>query len=144
MKAAHCYLEENEHKIQSQVPLIVVHNDFNPRNVAITNEHRVKIYDWELATTDLPHRDFMEFYSFTKNPSLDLKELKSQFKKQFSGLFQDVPETSWEEGYKYGFSKFLVTRVGLYLLGNKLNNYEFIKPLMANMLKINEEEKYFV
>lgn len=144
MKSAHSYLEENENEIQSQVPLIVVHNDFNPRNVAITNEHRVKIYDWELATTDLPHRDFMEFYSFTRNPSLDLKELKSQFKKQFSSLFQDVPETSWEEGYKYGFSKFLVTRVGLYLLGNKLNNYEFIKPLMANMLKINEEEKYFV
>ncbi|MFZ4713834.1 MAG: phosphotransferase [Bacteriovoracaceae bacterium] len=141
MKTAFNYLEKNESTIHSEVPLVVVHNDFNPRNVAITKADQVKIYDWELATIDAPHRDFMELYCFTKNKNLDVSILKEQFEAHLALHFRMERHP---EAYKYAFSKFLVTRVTLYLLGNKLNNYKFMKSLLMNMAQINAEEKYYV
>lgn len=63
--------------ILSVAPLTLIHNDCNPRNICLrkserTSEeekHRTCLYDWELATLDVPQRDVVEFLAFVLSPS---------------------------------------------------------------------------
>ncbi|MBL7715796.1 MAG: phosphotransferase [Bdellovibrionales bacterium] len=138
-QAAHRYLEKFEATVLKDAPLSVVHNDFNPRNVAVSKADQVKIYDWELSAIDLPHRDFIEFACFTQHPGINFKALQQTFESALGNASAFHPDS-----YRYAFAKFLVTRVSLYVLGNSLSRYTFLKPLLRGILQINSEEKYFV
>lgn len=50
------------------MPRTLVHNDFNPRNLAV-REGRIVAYDWELATVGPPQRDAVELLAFTAGPT---------------------------------------------------------------------------
>ncbi|MDH5609479.1 MAG: phosphotransferase, partial [Cyclobacteriaceae bacterium] len=64
-EALHTYIDTLESLHASlQLPLTVIHNDFNPRNVAIRKNGLPCIYDWELAVKNIPHRDIVEFLCF--------------------------------------------------------------------------------
>src|SRR5262249_6148927 len=52
-------------------PRTLIHNDFNPRNIAIRRrEGRLSLcaFDWELATIGAPQRDVAEFLCFVLQP----------------------------------------------------------------------------
>lgn len=144
MKNAHEYLASVESTVLSDQSFVIVHNDFNPRNIGITKDNQVKIYDWELSTLDCPQRDFMELYCFTKNKNSNFGDLKDHFERKFKENFKGSKLVTNDNIYKYAFAKFLVTRVSLYLLGHKLTHYSFLKNLIKNIVEINQEEKYFV
>src|SRR4029079_14186609 len=53
-------------------PQTLIHNDFNPRNVAIRRRNgRLTLcaFDWELATIGAPQRDVGEFLCFVCRPA---------------------------------------------------------------------------
>ena len=53
------------------LPRTLVHNDFNPRNVAFRRRRggpRLVAYDWELATLHLPQRDVAELLCYVLTP----------------------------------------------------------------------------
>jgi len=55
-------------------PKTLIHNDFNPRNLALrraTAESSTTLcaYDWELATIHVPQRDVVEFLAFVLPPN---------------------------------------------------------------------------
>lgn len=64
------------HSFLSTSPLTLIHNDCNPRNLCLRKPERVSeggeiktcLYDWELATIDVPQRDVAEFLAFTLMP----------------------------------------------------------------------------
>lgn len=143
-RAAYAYLEKNEDQVLGSLPTELIHNDFSPRNIAVSKKDEVKIYDWELSTQDLPHRDFIEFVCFTKNASVSMAELKGHFESEYRKTLGIQLGTEHAEAYRYAFSKFLVTRMTLYVLGNSLSRYSFLKPVLKNIVAINAEEKYFV
>lgn len=67
------------HKINSLLSvasLTLIHNDCNPRNLCLRKsdgrKHRTCLYDWELATLDVPQRDVVEFLGFVLPPSSSL------------------------------------------------------------------------
>ena len=59
-------------------PLTLIHNDCNPRNVCLHKslgglDKHMCLYDWELATLDVPQRDLAEFLVFTLRPTTPLE-----------------------------------------------------------------------
>ena len=53
-----------EERRSLKIAKTLIHNDCNPRNIAIDQSGQPIIYDWELAMIDIPHRDIVEFLSF--------------------------------------------------------------------------------
>lgn len=62
--------------ILTSAPLTLIHNDCNPRNICLHafngGESRMCLYDWELATLDVPQRDVAEFLTFTLLPATSI------------------------------------------------------------------------
>lgn len=137
------YLEQNEERILKVLPTHIVHNDFNPRNIAITNKGEFKIYDWELAGIDLPHRDIIELLCFTHNSeniSLPILELlKGHHQEYMNEQPEKIEFDLWFDGYKYAFSKFICNRVNFYMLGSRISQYPFLGQLLKNLIKIDNE-----
>ena len=123
--------------------LTLIHNDFNPRNIAIRTNGNPCIYDWELATYGIPHRDIFELLAFT----LTLDFMESDFLDLLNYHFIMVKQInnenySWSDyliDFELAGKAFLISRVNFYLTGSILMNYSFIERVFAtsfNMLDI--------
>ena len=64
--------------VMVSAPRTLIHNDCNPRNICLRKlsteqldgeSARMCLYDWELATLDVPQRDLAEFLTFTLLPT---------------------------------------------------------------------------
>lgn len=118
----------------------VIHNDFNPRNIGIRANGDPCIYDWELATINIPQRDIFEFLAFTLDPDFELSVLEKLLK-YHCDLTKSFNEESYSwEDYLYDFqlagNEFLVTRVCFYLAGSTLVNYAFIERVFKTSYSI--------
>jgi hydroxymethylglutaryl-CoA reductase (NADPH) len=124
-------------KEQPDLEKTIVHNDFNPRNVAIRETGDVCIYDWELAIVGLPHRDIVEFLSFTLSENFTNEELDAYLKFHFQlANHNNTLWEKWKEGYEYALKEYLVTRVSFYVVGSILINYEFASRILRVSLKM--------
>jgi len=123
----------------------LLHNDFNPRNVAVRKNGKVCIYDWELAAINIPQRDIFEFLAFSLDENFEPKRLFNLLREHFA-LTQEINGNSYEwKSYLDDFIvsgyEFLITRVTFYLAGNTLLNYPFIKRVFICSDKIIKESK---
>ena len=143
------YLDEleSEHH-QLQIPQTIIHNDFNPRNVALRKDGRVCIYDWELAMRNIPHRDVAEFLCFSLpndfNEDTFLDHLKFHFELSRKN-FSDLTWEQWTKGYSYSIKEFLVTRAAFYKVSEILMKLKFGDRIIANgerMLNMLKLKKY--
>lgn len=124
-------------KNQPNLDKTVIHNDFNPRNVAIRETGEVCVYDWELAIVGLPHRDIVEFLSFTLNENFTKTEFDTYLKCHFEfGNQKNVLWEEWKTGYEYALKEYLVTRVTFYVVGSILMKYEFAPRILKVSLKM--------
>lgn len=137
------FVAENEQSIYETLPTHIIHNDFNPRNIAISKEEKCSIYDWELACLDIPHRDIIELLLFTQNSKQRINSINNYFENHFESyrsLFKsNLSKEEWMKGYKFSFAKYIITRLNFYLLGHKLSHYDFLENVIKNSLKLNEE-----
>ena len=125
------------------LPRTLIHNDFNPRNVALRNTAegpRLVAYDWELCTLHVPQRDLAEFLAFVLSESATeadvahLIELHRSALEQASGVHLD-PE-AWREGYALSLLDFLITRMGFYLMGHTFGEYRFVERVYRTLLHL--------
>ena len=127
------FIKENE---SHQLPTHIVHNDFNPRNIALSKKDRVIVYDWELACEDIIQRDIMELLAFIADNKMiqdDFESIKEKTVKLYCEQFnQTISLEQWELGLKLGLAKFICTRLSIYLLGNKLTEYNFTLKVVSN------------
>ncbi len=126
----------------------LLHNDFNPRNVALRKDGRIVVYDWELAAINIPQRDIFEFLAFVLDENFEAERLFKLIKKHFK-MIREINGSSYEwKSYLDDFIvsgyEFLITRVTFYLAGNTLLNYPFIKRVFvcANKIIIDSKEMY--
>jgi hydroxymethylglutaryl-CoA reductase (NADPH) len=135
-EAALMHIEKNDKVVHFST---IIHNDFNPRNIAITHNNQLLTYDWELARHDTPARDVIELMSFlVDNESifLDVDEIFEQARRDINSTFNyNYTMEKWQEDLKTAFSWYLVDRVNLYLIGNKLTEYDFVTKLVKNIIK---------
>ena len=135
---------ENMWRDMDQLPHTLIHNDFNPRNLAINNCEiegpKLFAYDWELATWHIPQRDLMELLAFTISEHFskwDIDELIEQHRdllSKESGL--DINPDLWLTGCQRSIQDFFINRLGFYLLGHTSRNYEFVDRLVANSIRL--------
>ena len=123
----------------------VIHNDFNPRNVALRKNGDICIYDWELATVNLPQRDVFEFLAFTFSKEVDENVLFDLMHLHYELIMDFNRATySWEDyiaDFCVAGEEFLITRINFYLAGSTLVNYPFIQRVFRNTLQMLETLK---
>lgn len=123
-------------------PQTLIHNDCNPRNLCLRNNppeeslkhtqadkssavpyqdsRMVCMFDWELATIDVPQRDLVEFLAFCVLPSassqerLELIEFYRQHLEFYSGVKypSDRQVICACEGYNVWLGKFVPPQFG--------------------------------
>ncbi len=123
-------LDEWKMKIPDPIfPSTLIHNDFNPRNVAITGSEKVIIYDWELSSYDLPHRDIFEWLAFTLEQEEIERKLEAFMRHHFKLLKQDYLESyQWSDylsDFKVAGESYLLSRLSFYMAGSTLVHYPF-------------------
>jgi hydroxymethylglutaryl-CoA reductase (NADPH) len=125
---------------QPKSKMTLIHNDFNPRNIAIKTNGDPCIYDWELATYGIPHRDIFELLAFTLVSNFKSSDLVALLKHHFA-LVQSLnnEDYSWSDylyDFKLGGQAFLISRVNFYLTGSILMNYPFIERVFTTSFKM--------
>jgi len=123
-----------------RMPRTLVHNDFNPRNVALRDdgsERRRCAYDWELATLHLPQHDLAEFLAFVLQPGVakrhvnHLVEVHRQALEQAAGVAIDRDE--WRRGYRLALKDLAINRFGLYLMAHTFRHYGFMERAVNSL-----------
>jgi NADP-dependent 3-hydroxy-3-methylglutaryl-CoA reductase len=127
-------------------PLALVHNDFNPRNLALRAvDRRLVAYDWELATLHLPQRDLAELLAFTLSPLATEAEVERHLEIHRNAL-EEAAETAldpeqWRLGYRLALRDFEITRLQLYMMGHVHHEYGFLDRLARTSNRLAEIEE---
>jgi hydroxymethylglutaryl-CoA reductase (NADPH) len=124
-----------------QIPIVIVHNDFNPRNVAIRKNKKPCIYDWELTVRNIPHRDIAEFLCFVLPEDFEESDFLSYLDFHYSvsakALGVSSPET-WRDAYVYALKEFLLTRAMYYKAAEVLFKLKFASRILFNAKRMIE------
>jgi hypothetical protein len=128
------------------MPRTLVHNDFNPRNIALRKDDLSLVaYDWELATLHVPQRDLAELLAFTLPPDVDAARVEHHLEvhrgalERASGIELD-PER-WRRGYRLALRDFAITRGGLYLVARTEQSQAFLErgvPTVKRLIEIED------
>jgi hydroxymethylglutaryl-CoA reductase (NADPH) len=120
--------------------LTLVHNDYNPRNVGVRLDGSICMYDWELASFNIPQRDVFEFLAFTLSEdfsSSDLTEILAEHYLLLKELnSENYSYQDYLQDFKLAGDEFLLTRVSFYLAGSTLVHYPFINRVFEVSLKM--------
>tara|TARA_R110001592_G_scaffold68626_2_gene210376 strand:- start:73077 stop:75401 length:2325 start_codon:yes stop_codon:yes gene_type:complete len=122
----------------------LIHNDFNPRNVALRSDERPCIYDWELAILNIPQRDIFEFLAFVLEPDFRFEQLETLLRMHWTLLQELNDHYSWSDylhDFKLAGDEFLITRACFYLAGSTLVNYPFIERVFRQSFKMLQNIK---
>lgn len=116
------------------LPRTLIHNDFNPRNIAFRQDGdglRLCAYDWELATLHLPQHDLAELLAFTLNTPFSAAEIDGYVElhrrelERHAGVAIDAAQ--WRRGYKLALRDLLVNRLPMYMMAHTFRHYRFME-----------------
>ena len=116
------------------MPRTLIHNDFNPRNIAIrpTDQgDRLVAYDWELATIGIPQHDLAEFLIFVLGPHAEPEQVKHYVELHRTTLEAhagvSIDPNSWYQGYRYALMDLSVNRLAIYAMAHTFRHYGFME-----------------
>lgn len=141
-------ISSNNFKNQISLPKTIIHNDFNPGNIALRKDGSPVIYDWELLVVDYPHRDIVEFLSFVLPQDFSKNELLGYLDYHYNIIPEKWKEKcsrkEWFMGYRQSLINFLVSRALFYDVAGILVKYEFSDRILNvgfRMLNFLNESK---
>ena len=117
------------------IPKVVIHNDCNPRNIAIRKNGEACIYDWELAVIDFPSRDVIEFLSFVLPPDFSKEEMMF-YLNYYAELNLLYSKAEWMKAYQYSLKTYIATRVSFYEVSGILIKYDFSNRILNVALRM--------
>jgi thioester reductase-like protein len=124
-------------------PRTLIHNDFNPRNVALRRTRdgaRLCAYDWELATQGAPQRDLAEFLCFVLPPdasSVTIARWVERYRLHLAdAVGVAVPRAQWEAGFSAALCDFLVDRLATYAMIDRVRPQRFLPRVARSWLSI--------
>jgi hydroxymethylglutaryl-CoA reductase (NADPH) len=122
------------------MPRTLVHNDFNPRNIALRRDGRLVAYDWELATVGIPQRDLAELLAFTLPPSVGQSAVDHHLEVHRAALAAAtgtlIDPEHWRRGYELALWDLLTTRLQLYLMAHTQREYPFLDRAVATAKRL--------
>lgn len=121
------------------VPLVLIHNDFNPRNVGVRKNGELAIYDWELVLHNYPQRDVIEFLCFAFDENYSKERALSLLHYQHGLWLKEVPDWEvWKRACVYALKEFLITRAAFYEIAGVAVKYEFSSRIIQNAFRLIE------
>jgi NADP-dependent 3-hydroxy-3-methylglutaryl-CoA reductase len=120
-------------------PKTLIHNDFNPRNIALRKEadgYHLCAYDWELATVHVPQHDLAEFLMFTSSKHTKIDEVERWVELHRILLEKatgdSIDPRLWREGFALSLMDLMLHRVSLYIMAHTMHHYKFIQRITEN------------
>ncbi len=115
-----------------QLPHTLVHNDFNPRNLAL--RPTLCAYDWELATSAVPQHDLAQLLCFVlpadcaRATVQHYLELHRRSLATASGHALDPAD--WQHGFGLALADLLINRLALYSLVHAIRRQPFLERVL--------------
>jgi len=128
---------ENWWPLTENLPRTLIHNDFNPRNLAFrrsADQRRLCIYDWELATLGVPQHDLAELLCFVLPTSLEARDLYGYIEhhrcclETSSGI--PIERESWLAGFKLALYDLLLNRLPAYTMIHQFQRQSFLPSVV--------------
>ena len=129
-------------ELESQ-PWTLIHNDFNPRNLALRDDgsDRLCVYDWELATLGTPQHDLAEFLCFVLTADVSHQELSSYLDFHRRELERStgtaISAHQWRLGFEHSLYDLLINRFSLYVLIHRFQGLKFLPRLIKTWTHLN-------
>src|SRR5688572_16344577 len=127
------------------LPRTLIHNDFNSRNVALRagpDGPRLVAYDWELAAIGAPQRDLAEFLCFALPDGVDGPVLAESIERHRAMLERHtgvaLDRRLWQEGFRSALAYFLVSRLGIYAMINRVRPLAFLPQVVQTWSRLYE------
>ena len=115
----------------------LIHNDFNPRNIAVRGSGEICIYDWELAVINYPHRDVVELLSFTLPNNFTKDNLINYLKYHWRlNAEENIEWNSWKEGYILTLKEYILSRVLFYCAAEVVMKLKFADRIYRNAVRM--------
>ena len=121
-----------------RLPQTLVHNDFNPRNLALRRENgsvRLCAYDWELATVGVPQHDLAEFLCFVLKPGVERDEVYHYMHLHRTALERAshcaIDPDSWETGFRLTLHDLLIDRFAMYAMIDRFRPQPFLTRIVS-------------
>jgi thioester reductase-like protein len=129
------------------LPRALIHNDFNPRNVALRTTRkglRLCAFDWELAAFGLPQRDLAEFLCFaargegSPDPALVEAHVEQHRVALAKSAGTTLDQSEWRAGFLLALRQFVVTRLPMYALVHRFRPQRFLPHVVRNAAHLND------
>jgi hydroxymethylglutaryl-CoA reductase (NADPH) len=130
------------------LPRTLIHNDFNPRNVAFRRDHsglRLVAYDWELATLGLPQHDLAELLCYVLPSDVAPDRVDALVERHRQALTRetsiDIPVDEWRAGFKYSLFDLAVNRVAFTIAAHTFRHFPFMERVHGTLRHLVELER---
>ncbi len=125
--------------VLASTPRTLIHNDFNPRNIALRSGSgglRLCAFDWELATIGAPQRDLAELLSFVLPPDAG-RDAVARWVERYRSLLAvesgvAFPRTEWELGFRAALCELLVDRLSFYAMIDRVRPQRFLPRVVRS------------
>ena len=133
----------------SRRPQTLIHHDFNTRNSAIRltpHGRKLVLWDWELATEDVPQRDVAEFLAFSLTDQVEWAELEGYMEIHRTALANHAGQplddpaavTQYRQDFADALLSFASTRLLHYVMANEARDFRFLGRLIATTARMLE------
>src|SRR5262249_49351846 len=122
--------------LANQLPATLIHNDFNPRNIALRTSGGLRLcaYDWEMARGGLPQHDLAGVLWFVLDWNVSSAEVKSFIDLHRSVLEREsgvsIHKESWLLGFRLSLLDLLVNRFAMYTMVHRFRKQPFLSRVM--------------
>ena len=134
------------------MPKTLIHNDFNPRNIAFrrnktTGALSLCAYDWELATVHLPQHDLAELLIFTLQPDFKKEDIEFYIEQHrielqsLSGV--EIDAKQWRRGFTLCLWDLVVCRIPMYIMVHTFRDYKFMPRMLMTFRQLLDNELLF-
>lgn len=118
----------------------LTHNDCNPRNLCLTPDGELKLYDWELALLQNPQRDLIEFLAHVFPPQGDAAlffHYSETYRQHLAhALGYPLARSEFESLLRLNAIWFAATRLNLYAMGHSLLRFAYLERVCANLARM--------
>jgi thioester reductase-like protein len=125
------------------MPQTLIHNDFNPRNLAFRGaDENLKLcaFDWELARIGVPQHDLAELLCFTFNHQAGRAELLHCIDSHRIQLSvrtgAKIEPDAWIRGFVLALQHLLVERIPFYTMAHRFKPQPFLPKVIKNWVRI--------
>lgn len=128
-----------------QMPKTLLHNDFNPRNLAFRSEGgklRLCAYDWELSALGVPQHDLAELLCFVLKPSTSVEVVRRYIEMHRIELAlatgSAIDATSWQAGFRLSLRYLILNRFAMYSLMHTFRPQAFLPRVIKTWRRLHQ------